>query len=148
MNDNIKQIRTAANKYAVTMVLYGKQYTPERYANFIKARANFMKILDEVCDKISQPAALALDARWVSAKDRLPDPFCEVLIHPRPTDYCCEGSVNTQGEWSYGEYEHHFGHNSIKCNVTHWMPTPAPPVAIAAKQGAQSAECLARVKVE
>ena len=81
-----------------------------------------------------QPAQ-ALDARWVSAKDRLPDPFCEVLIHPRPTDYCCEGSVNTQGEWSYGEYEHHFGHNSIKCNVTHWMPLPTPPVAIAAQQG-------------
>ena len=82
-------------------------------------------------------AAQALDARWVSAKDRLPDPFCEVLVHPRPTDYCCEGSVNTQGEWSYGEYEHHFGHNSIKCNVTHWMPLPTPPVAIATKQGGQ-----------
>ena len=67
-------------------------------------------------------------AGWVSVDERLPQPFTPVLIHPRPTDYCCEGEVNTQRQWSYGEYETGFGHHQIKCKVTHWQPMPAPPL--------------------
>ena len=65
---------------------------------------------------------------WISVDERLPQPFTPVLIHPRPTDYCCEGEVNTQRQWSYGEYETGFGHHQIKCKVTHWQPMPAPPL--------------------
>lgn len=67
-------------------------------------------------------------AGWISVDERLPQPFTPVLIHPRPTDYCCEGEVNTQRQWSYGEYETGFGHHQIKCKVTHWQPMPAPPL--------------------
>ena len=67
-------------------------------------------------------------AGWISVDERLPQPFTTVLIHPRPTGYCCEGEVNTQRQWSYGEYETGFGHHQIKCKVTHWQPLPAPPL--------------------
>lgn len=69
----------------------------------------------------------AVAAGWVSVKDRLPPPYTEVLIYPRPTAYCCEGEVDTQGQWDYDEYETGFGNHHIKCNVTHWMPLPPAP---------------------
>ena len=68
---------------------------------------------------------------WISVEDRLPKLYTEVLIHPRPTAYCCEGEVDTQGRWSYGEYETGFGHHQIACEVTHWMPLPPPPTTSA-----------------
>lgn len=74
-------------------------------------------------------------ASWISVAESLPPPFEEVIIYPRPSDYCCEGHVNTQGQWSYSEYETGFGHHSIKCEVTHWMAMPASPVAIARATG-------------
>lgn len=84
--------------------------------------------------KIALHCAVALGsppegmAGWISVDERLPQPFTTVLIHPRPTDYCCEGEVNTQRQWSYGEYETGFGHHQIKCKVTHWQPLPTPPL--------------------
>ena len=68
---------------------------------------------------------------WISVEDRLPKLYTEVLIHPRPTAYCCEGEVDTQGRWSCGEYETGFGHHQIACEVTHWMPLPPPPTTSA-----------------
>lgn len=70
----------------------------------------------------------ALSAGWVSVKDRLPPPFDEVWVHPRPSDYCCEASVDTVGNWKYSEYETNFGVNHIKCTVEYWMQPPALPV--------------------
>lgn len=64
--------------------------------------------------------------QWLSVADRLPDPFCEVIVYPRPSDYCCEASVDTQGQWSYSEYETSFGVNHCKCKVTHWKPMGNP----------------------
>lgn len=70
-------------------------------------------------------------AGWISVKDRLPPPFEEVWVHPRPSDYCCEACVDTAGNWKYSEYETNFGVNHIKCEVEYWMP--APPLASEAK---------------
>jgi len=66
---------------------------------------------------------------WISVADSLPKPFDEVWVYPRPDEYCCEALVNTNGEWTYSEYEINFGLQHIKCNVTHWMPKPHPPGA-------------------
>jgi hypothetical protein len=63
---------------------------------------------------------------WVSVEERLPCPFKEVLVHPRPSDYCNEARVDTKGEWRYSEYDSH-GDQTYKCRVTHWMPLPAAP---------------------
>ncbi len=64
--------------------------------------------------------------QWVSVADRLPDPFCEVIVYPRPSDYCCEASVDTHGQWNYIEYETGFGANYCECKVTHWKPMGNP----------------------
>lgn len=84
----------------------------------------------------AQQAAQA-PAGWVSVADRLPPPFENVVVHPRPTEYCCEAQVNTQGAWQYHEYEHNFGVNHFKCEVTHWWSSP-PPAALPQPQSAQA----------
>lgn len=64
---------------------------------------------------------------WVSVNERLPKPWEDVLIYPRPTDYCCEGHVDHKGQWFYGEYVQHVGHENHRINPTHWSPMPPPP---------------------
>lgn len=64
---------------------------------------------------------------WISVEDRLPTPWEDVLIYPRPTDYCCEGQVDHKGKWSYAEYVTHFGQETHRIQPTHWAPMPAPP---------------------
>lgn len=52
---------------------------------------------------------------WISVKDRLPEPWVEVLVY-RGADWpvvSCE--VDTNRNWL-----HFF-------NITHWMPLPEPP---------------------
>ena len=54
-------------------------------------------------------------SEWISVKDRLPEPWVEVLVY-RGEDWTvvsCE--VDTNGKWL-----HFF-------NITHWMPLPEPP---------------------
>ena len=72
-------------------------------------------------------AAGAPQSGWISVDDELPHPFEEVIVHPRPTDYCCEASVDTKGAWRYSEYERHIGQESHACTVTHWLRVPLPP---------------------
>jgi hypothetical protein len=93
-----------------------------------------LRMLVRAAAALSQPPAAAQREAWISVEERLPKPFEDVLVHPRPTDYCCEAQVNTQGQWSYGEYELNFGEHRHKCLVTHWQPQPAPPIA-AQKEG-------------
>ncbi|MDR2331905.1 MAG: DUF551 domain-containing protein [Burkholderiaceae bacterium] len=72
-------------------------------------------------------AAAPAPARWFPVSERLPEPFTDVIVWPRPTDYCCEAQVDKRGEWSYGVYEHYNGHVNYQAHVTHWMPLPQPP---------------------
>lgn len=84
-------------------------------------------VVTELADALAAPQP-ALSAGWVNVKDRLPPPFDEVWVHPRPSDYCCEACVDTAGNWKYSEYETNFGVNHIKCDVEYWMqPPPLPP---------------------
>lgn len=86
------------------------------------------KGLQADCDGPIPSAAPALpQAGWIPVSERLPEPFTDVIVHPRPTDYCCEAQVDRRGEWSYGVYEHYNGHVNYPVHVTHWMPLPQPP---------------------
>lgn len=90
------------------------------------ANAIILDFTSEVIARLRE-RLLAAEVGWISVDERLPKPHTEVRIHPRPTDYICEGRVNTQGQWSYSEYEHNFGEQTHKCAVTHWMPLPPAP---------------------
>lgn len=74
------------------------------------------------------PAPVLLSDAWISVDERLPEPWTDVLISPRPTDYCCEGQVDHKGQWTYAEYEAHFGQVTHKIQPSHWMPLPPPPI--------------------
>ncbi|UCV00253.1 hypothetical protein [Acidovorax radicis] len=98
----------------------------ETYTGFTKDEQHARK--HDNCTPVYAAPQPALSAGWVSVKDRLPPPFDEVWVHPRPSDYCCEASVDTVGNWKYSEYETNFGVNHIKCTVEYWMQPPALPV--------------------
>lgn len=65
--------------------------------------------------------------KWVAVADEVPGrTYEEVIVHPRPTDYCCEAHHDGKGNWFYGEYEPNFGHVTHKCQVTHWLKGVPP----------------------
>ena len=77
-----------------------------------------------------------LVSQWVSVDERLPARYEDVLVNPRPTDYCCEAQVGVDGQWEYAEYGA-WGVERIKCTVTHWQLMPAAPLAGPVEQGEQ-----------
>lgn len=89
--------------------------------------------------KVAPPARASLaspsSGGWISVDERLPPPFVDVLVYPRPTDYCCEAHHH-KGVWKYGEYETHNGHVVTPCRVKYWQQI-APP---ATKSGDKSHE--------
>lgn len=66
--------------------------------------------------------------KWISVLDQLPPKWDEVLVHPRPHEYCCEAHFTGSG-WAYGDYEMYNGHVTYPVHVTHWMPFPKDPDA-------------------
>lgn len=71
---------------------------------------------------------------WISVEKRLPPPFEEVVVYPRPDDYCCEAFCDTAGNWKWAEYEHNFGVHHRECQVEYWLmlpEVPAPPTTSA-----------------
>ena len=52
---------------------------------------------------------------WISVKDKLPEPWTEVLIWRGPEYPIVSSEVTPTGLWC-----HFF-------NITHWMPLPEPP---------------------
>lgn len=71
---------------------------------------------------------------WISVEERLPPPFEEVVVYPRPDDYCCEAFSDTAGKWKWAEYEHNFGVHHRECQVEYWLmlpEVPAPPTTSA-----------------
>lgn len=64
---------------------------------------SYLKKLEEIAEK----------SKWVSVKDRLPEPFTTVLAH------YTDGRIHTVG------YLDRF--MTTRGTVTHWMPLPEPP---------------------
>ena len=56
--------------------------------------------------------------KWISAKDRLPDAWMDVLTHRTGGDLCVEFKCSGDG-WALDDY--------MLGEVTHWMPMPEPP---------------------
>jgi hypothetical protein len=65
---------------------------------------------------------------WINIKDKLPEPYIDVFIIPRPNYHntMYVGEMNSKGEWLclVGDG---FGASYEKITVTHWMPIPADP---------------------
>lgn len=97
--------------------------------DLIKARDTFgwSPEVDEKINALRPLSTQPQQAGWISVNNRLPKPWEDVLIHPRPTDYCCEGHVDHKGQWFYGEYVEHCGHENRPIKPTHWMPLPPVP---------------------
>ena len=60
---------------------------------------------------------------WISAKDRLPEPWKQVLIYSRH-DFCESAFyIGVPGKWRVT-----WNHEMLEADsVTHWMPLPEPP---------------------
>ena len=60
---------------------------------------------------------------WISVKDRLPEPWKQVLIYSRYDFYEVALYIGIQGKWRVT-----WNHDMLDANsVTHWMPLPQPP---------------------
>ncbi|KQP02499.1 hypothetical protein ASF45_20820 [Pseudorhodoferax sp. Leaf265] len=103
---------------------------------------NDQRVSDAECQTIARRMAAALAAPpmagdhqagdgWVSVEQQVPDMYEDVLVHPRPTDYCCEAHLTRSG-WQYSSYEQYNGHVTSPCTVTHWKRLGAPGAAAAA----------------
>ena len=60
---------------------------------------------------------------WISVKDRLPEPWKQVLIYSRH-DFCESAFyIGVPGKWRVT-----WNHEMLDADsVTHWMPLPEPP---------------------
>ena len=61
---------------------------------------------------------------WISADDRLPEPFVSVLVHMPGEEPCPtvrEGFISNDGIWQSAMFRREPG------EVTHWKPMPQPP---------------------
>lgn len=70
------------------------------------------------------------EQKWISVKDRLPEPFVTVLVHmpqetPLPTVHA--GYISKDGVWVGGMFKREAD------EVTHWMPLPEPPATVSTK---------------
>ena len=71
--------------------------------------------------------AIAISAlektKWISVKDRLPEPWEQVLIYSRH-DFCESAFyIGVPGKWRVT-----WNHEMLDADsVTHWMPMPQPP---------------------
>ena len=77
--------------------------------------------------KIDQTTAPALEASWISVKDRLPLEFTTIWIFFKhgSQDYTVCGSYNkTDG---IARYCMHIEPKEYQDKITHWMPMPKPP---------------------
>lgn len=68
----------------------------------------------------------AVDAmpKWISVKERLPEPFVSVLVHipeEEPLPQVHEGYITPDGTWRSVLYVETYE------RVTHWMHLPEPP---------------------
>jgi hypothetical protein len=65
---------------------------------------------------------------WISAKDRLPQEFVNVLCFI-PDQYIFMGSLRPHEDVGESKWEEqHYGYPSHALDaVTHWMPLPEPP---------------------
>lgn len=77
-------------------------------------------LADDVMDIIAHRVTLP---QWISVKDRLPEPWKQVLIYSLH-DFC-ESAVyiGVPGKWRVT-----WNHEMLDADsVTHWMPLPEPP---------------------
>ena len=68
------------------------------------------------------------DNQWILCSEKMPQPYEYVLVYPSPTNYLDGATVDNKGDFYYSEYERGFGVIQTKCEVTHWMPMPKPPI--------------------
>ena len=95
------------------------------------------------CDKLDVDIIVELEserdklreaARWIPVTGRLPEPYTEVYIWPRPdfgvthhTGYLSRRKGDKEFRWFNNTYETNYGVEENTVRVTHWMALPPPP---------------------
>ena len=70
--------------------------------------------------------------RWISVKDRMPNPYQHVIVHVRHTEKWRENAAPSE-QWNVVEEDCWLGDGwEVNADddiheITHWMPLPEPP---------------------
>ena len=89
-------------------------------------------MIKKIRDEIYEDAALAKVPKWISVKERMPEPYQHVIVHVRHTEKWRNGA-KPEEQWHVVEEDCWLG-NGWDCNadediheITHWMPMPEQP---------------------
>lgn len=92
--------------------------------------ADLIESLSAQLDQVTRERDAAKDInvptqpKWISVKERLPEPFVSVLVHipeEEPLPQVHEGYITPDGTWCSVLYVETYE------RVTHWMHLPEPP---------------------
>ena len=74
-------------------------------------------------DALAMAISALKKTKWGSVKDRLPEPWEQVLIYPRYDFSESASYIGVPGKWRVT-----WNHETLDADsVTHWMPIPNPP---------------------
>lgn len=119
-----------------------REYVATKLATYKDTKANsaVRQELAAIQDLLRSTNETPIKQEWFSVKDKLPEPYCNVLVYRKSklngvlTDFISIGHLPNSNRWCHDDYfgfhtytvkEDFFEYELV--NVSHWQYLPSPP---------------------